>query len=249
MAMVIGGGGARFKKAVPAYVKLNPEWIGLASLGIPRYGGAMFIYSNTLYIVGGMTRTGVTSTVEKIDLSTLTRSYGASMPEPRAHFGFGLIGSKLYVLGGIDRGGMPRNTIYVYDIPNNSWSTLSATLPKNIAYCASAVLGSIIYIIGGIDVQGNILKDAYAFVTSSNSVSTKASMNTARQNHACAVLSNKIYCFGGDDGSNPLQSIEVYDPSANTWTQLNVLLPKGVTGLTALPITYQNKNYILLLGG
>jgi len=249
MAMVIGGGGARFRKATPVYIKMNPEWIGLVSMGISRYGGAMFIYNNVLYIVGGMTRTGVTSAVEKIDLSTLTRSYGASMPEPRAHFGFGLIGSKFYVLGGLDRGGMPRNTIFVYDIANNSWSTLSATLPKNIAYCASAVLGSIIYIIGGIDDQGNILKDTYAFDTSSNTVTTKASMNTARQNHACAVLSNKIYCFGGDDGSNPLQSIEVYDPSTNTWTRLNVLLPKGVTGLTALPITYQQKNYILLLGG
>ena len=247
MAMVIGGGGARFRKITSVYIKMNPEWVGLASMGISRYGGAMFIYNNVLYIVGGMSRTGVTSTVEKIDLSTLTRSYGASMPEPRAHFALGLIGSKFYVLGGIDRGGMPRNTIFVYDIANNSWSTLNVILPKNIAYCASTVLGSTIYIIGGIDDQGNILKDTYAFDTST--VTTKASMNTARQNHACAVLSNKIYCFGGDDGSNPLQSIEVYDPSTNTWTRLNVLLPKGVTGLTALPITYQQKNYILLLGG
>jgi N-acetylneuraminic acid mutarotase len=249
MAMVIGGGGARFKKATPVYIKMNPEWAGLVSMGIPRYGGAMFIYSNTLYIVGGMTRTGVTSAVEKIDLPTQTRSHGTSMTEPRSHFAFGLVGTKLYILGGIDRGAMPRNTIYVYDIPNNSWSTLSTTLPKNIAYCGSAVLGNVVYIIGGTDDQGNILKDTYAFDTSNNTISSKASMNTARQNHACAPLGGKIYCFGGDGGSNPLQSIEVYDPSTNTWTQLNVLLPKGVTGLTALPITYQNKNYILLLGG
>jgi len=248
MAMVMGAG-ARFKRAEPMYVKMNPEWIGLATLGVPRFGGAMFIYNNVLFTVGGVSRTGVTSTVEKIDLSTMSRSYGSSMPAPRAHFAFGVIGTKLYVLGGLDRGGMPTNTIYVYDIANNSWSTLSTTLPKNIAYCAGAVLGTAIYVIGGIDDQGNILKDTYAFDTSSNTVSAKASMNTARQNHSCAALGGKIYCFGGDDGSNPLQSIEVYDPSANTWTQLTTLLPKGVTGLAALPVVYKNKNYILLMGG
>jgi kelch-like protein 20 len=248
MAMVMGAG-TRFKKAEPAYVKLNPEWIGIASLGVPRFGGAMLIYSNVLFTVGGISGTGVSSVVEKIDLSTMSRSYGSSMPAPRAHFAFGVIGTKLYVLGGLDRGGMPTNTIYVYDIPNNSWSTLSVTLPKNIAYCAGAVLGTAIYVIGGIDDQGNILRDTYAFDTSSNTVSTKASMNTARQNHACAALGSKIYCFGGDDGSNPLQSIEAYDPPSNTWSQLATLLSKGVTGLAAIPVVYRNSNYILLIGG
>jgi N-acetylneuraminic acid mutarotase len=247
--MIVGGGGARFKRLKPAYVVMNPEWIGLTTLGVPRYGGAMLVYGGVLYVVGGVSRTGVTSSVEKVDLSTMQRSYGASMPEPRAHFAFGLVGTKLYVLGGVDRGGSPTNTIYAYDVPNNSWSTLSATLPKKIAYCGSAVLSNIVYVAGGIDDQGNILKDTYAFNPSNNTVTAKASMNTARQNHACASLGGKVYCFGGDDGSNPLQSIESYDPSANAWTQLTALLPKGVTGLTALPVTYEDKNYILLVGG
>jgi N-acetylneuraminic acid mutarotase len=249
MAMVITGGGVGFKKVTPVYVKMNPEWIGLGALSIPRYGGAMFIYSNTLYVVGGMTKTGVTSVVEGIDLTTIQTSYKESLPAPRAFFGFGLVGTKFYVLGGLDKGATPTKTIYVYDITNNSWDVLSATLPKNIAYCASATLGNTIYIVGGIDDQGNILRDTYAFDTSSNTVSTKASMNTARQNHACAALDSKIYCFGGDDGSNPLQSIEAYDPSSNTWSQLATLLPKGVTGLAALPVVYKNSSYILLIGG
>jgi Uncharacterized protein conserved in bacteria len=187
--------------------------------------------------------------LKKLDLETLTRSYGASMPEPRAHFAFGVVDGKLYVIGGIDRGSMPTNTIFVYDIVNNSWSTLTVTLPKKVAYCASAVLGSEIYVIGGIDEEGNILRDVYSFDTASNTVSTKASLNVARQNHACAVLGNKIYCFGGDDGSSPISSIEAYDPSANKWTLLDVTLEKGVTGLTAVTVNIQGKDYILLIGG
>jgi Kelch motif. len=132
MAMVIGAGGARFKKVSPAHIVFNPHWVGFAQLGIPRYGAGAFVYNNVLYVVGGMSRAGVSSAVERIDLETLTRSYGASMPEPRAHFAFGVVDGKLYVIGGIDRGSMPTNTIFVYDIVNNSWSTLTVTLPKKL---------------------------------------------------------------------------------------------------------------------
>jgi Kelch motif. len=249
MAMVIGAGGARFKKVTPVHLKFNPHWVGLAQLGIPRYGAFAFVYNDYLYIVGGMSRAGVSSAVERINLIDLTRSYVAPMPEPRAFFGAGVVSSKLYVLGGIDRGSMPTNTIFVYDIVNNSWSTLTVTLPKKVAYCASAVLGSEVYVIGGIDEEGNILRDVYSFDTASNTVSTKASLNIARQNHACATLNNKIYCFGGDDGSSPISSIEVYDPSTNKWTLLDVTLEKGVTGLTAVTVNIQGKDYILLIGG
>jgi len=249
MAMVIGAGGPRFKKVSPVYILFNPNWVGFLSLGIPRYGACGFVYNNTLFIVGGMSRAGVSSAVERIDLETLTRSYGALMPEARAHFAFGVAGGKLYVLGGIDRGSMPTNTIFVYDIVNNSWSTLTVTLPKKIAYCASAVLGSEVYVIGGIDEEGNILKDVYSFNIINNTVSTKASLNIARQNHACAVLQGKIYCFGGDDGSSPLGSIEAYDPASNTWTLLDVTLEKPLTGLTAITIIYEGRENILLVGG
>jgi Kelch motif. len=249
MAMVFGAGGARFKKVIPVHLKFNPHWVGLFALGIPRYGAFAFVYNDYLYIVGGMGRAGVTSAVERINLIDLTRSYVAPMPEPRAFFGAGVISSKLYILGGIDRGSMPTNTIFVYDIPSNSWTTLTVTLPKKIAYCASAVLGNDIYIIGGLDDEGNILKDVYAFNTVNNTVTTKASLNVARQNHACATLNNMIYCFGGDDGSTSLSSIEVYDPSTNKWTLLDVTLPKPITGLTATTVKLENKDYILLIGG
>ena len=373
MAVITGAGGARFKKLLPAYTQFNPHWVGFAQLGIPRYGGAAFVYGNVMYVVGGVGRTGVSSAVERIDLNTLGRSYGAPMPEPRAHFAFGLAGSKLYVLGGVDRGATPTNTIFVYDIVNNSWSTLAVTLPKRVAYCASATLhrtflrvvvgikpssyggtatyikiyidgvgwvdqvpgtfrieGGVpkadfdvtpyvgrrvtrvglhhtgggwsdptdvwiwdkatgtqlyyfratshvwdrsfpdyfeyvnvdwtvsgvtptqtatIYVVGGIDEEGNVLRDVYVFNPENNSVTQVASLSIARQNHACAVLQGMIYCFGGDDGSSPLSSIEVYDPSANRWTLLDVTLPKPLTGLAAVTVNIRNKDYILLIGG
>jgi len=247
MAQVFGGG-LRFKKVNPVY-KVSYDWVSVLSLGVPRYGSVAFVYGDYLYVVGGMTARGVTVSVERVNIKTFERSYASSMLYPRAFFGFGLVGSKFYVLGGIDAYSTPTNTIMVYDIVADSWSMLSVTLPKNIAWCGSAVLNNIIYVIGGQDDQGNILSDVYAFDPSNNSVSTKASLNKARQNHACAVLGSYIYCFGGDDGSGNLDSIESYNPSANKWTLLQVTLPYKLNGLSATNIVIDNKTYILILGG
>ena len=247
MAQVFGAG-VRFKKAEPVY-KLSYDWIGVLSLGVPRYGGAAFVYGDYLYVVGGITTRGVITFVERVYLKDFSRVYVTSLPAGRAFFGYGLVGSKFYVLGGIDAGSTPTNTIFVYDVIADSWSTLTVTLPKKIAWCGSAVLNDKIYIIGGQDDEGNVLNTTYEFNPANNTVSTKASLNNARQNHACAVLGGKIYCFGGDDGLSNLNSIESYDPSTNTWTVLNITLPEALAGLVAIPIVIEDKNYILILGG
>jgi Uncharacterized protein conserved in bacteria len=232
-----------------ARISFNPHWVGFAQLGVPRYGAGAFVYNNVLYVVGGVSRAGVSPAVERIDLETLTRSYGALMPEARAHFAFGVVEGKLYVLGGVDRGGMPTNTIFVYDIVNNSWSTLPTALPKKVAYCGYSTLGGEIYAIGGVDEEGNILRDVYSLNTANSTVSTKAPLNIARQNHACAALANKVYCFGGDDGSSPLGSVEAYDPAADKWALLDVTLPEPLTGLAAISVIYGGRENILLVGG
>ena len=52
-----------------------------------------------------------------------------------------------------------------------------------------------------------------------------APMNSSRA-HACAVwYKNSLYVFGGYDGENVLNSVEVYDPCTNQWQ----LLPESMT--------------------
>ena len=39
-----------------------------------------------------------------------------------------------------------------------------------------------------------------------------------RDTHAVAVLDGKLYAVGGEDiNSNPLSSVERYDPATNVW--------------------------------
>ena len=166
-------------------------------------------------------------------------------PEGRAHFGYVFDGSKFYVIGGIDNGGVPRKEIYSYDPGTNSWSKETVGLPKGIAYASAVIVGSNIYLIGGLDENGDIIGDVYLIDIAGGSVAQKASMNHPRQNHACAELGGKIYCFGGDDGSQPMKNVEMYDPNTDTWTDLGSIMPEALSGLAA--VKYNGK--ILIIGG
>jgi len=238
----------KFRKVYPT-VKKSYTFIDLTNVGTPRYGGGGFIYDNKLYLVGGFVNGILTTVIERIDLITLERDYPQYLIEGRAHFGYGFVNGKFYIIGGVGVDSVPKNDIYEYDPSTNTVTKKSAVLPKGVAYCSSVVLNGLIFVIGGMDDQGNILSDVYVYDPSSDVISTKSSMNTPRQNLACSELGGKIYCFGGDDGRTSLEVIERYDPDTDSWETLSIKLPEPLTGLRASKMILDSKEYILLVGG
>ena len=49
----------------------------------------------------------------------------------------------------------------------------------------------------------------------------RAPMNVARDGSASGTFSGKFYVYGGYDGTNLVNSLEIYDPAANTWSTVN----------------------------
>ena len=45
-------------------------------------------------------------------------------------------------------------------------------------------------------------------------------MSMKRYSHASVVLDGKIYAIGGHGGAGTLDTVEVYDPQANSWQQV-----------------------------
>ena len=86
------------------------------------------------------------------------------------------------------------------------------------------MIGSTLYVMGRLSsstsgVSNYSALKAYSF--SGSSWSTKSSMNTGRAYFGAAVYDSKIYVFGGEQsgsGSDLTDSVEVYDPSSNSWS-------------------------------
>lgn len=135
------------------------------------------------------------------------------------------LGSKIYVAGGysFSNNGRHLTTLEEYDINTGTWST-KASMQTGRRGHTSHVINSVLYVIGG-ENGGEIASvEAYDFAT--NTWSNKASLSVERSFHSSCVYNGNIYVFGGftEDGdpwvthSKVLATVEMYDPSTNTWT-------------------------------
>src|SRR5262249_20407571 len=144
------------------------------------------------------------------------------MPATLGGPGFGVINGHLYVAGGRDINNTNLNTLYDYDIANDTW-TQRANLPTGINVPASAVIGGKLWIFGGGDTLGgsaavpgkkhtqipdttNILQ-VYDPVTDSWTVGP--SLNQVRSFPAGTEVGNTAVAVGGFDGANTITSVEI----------------------------------------
>jgi N-acetylneuraminic acid mutarotase len=152
----------------------------------------------------------------------------APMPTARIGLAAAAVNGKIYAIGGIDSGAFPVNTVEVYNPSSNSWSA-AAAMPTARAYLATAAANGKIYAIGGFDNNFRSVNNVEVYDPSSNSWSTTVSeggifllplapMPTARFALAAAGVNGKIYAIGGSRGPGILNTVEVYDPSSNSWS-------------------------------
>ena len=59
-------------------------------------------------------------------------------------------------------------------------------------------------------------------------------MEHVRSHAACVDVGGKVYVFGGFDGQQPLNSIEVFDPEMGTWSMSRVYLHTARSGMRAV---------------
>src|SRR5260370_889622 len=103
----------------------------------------------------------------------------------------------------------------------NVWVSVAPMPTARNGLAAAAVNGKI-YAIGGLAAglaaSFNRLNQVEVYDSNSNSWSTVASMPTARDSLAAAVLNGNIYAIGGFSSNTPLDTEEVYDHVSNSWT-------------------------------
>jgi len=160
----------------------------------------------------------------------------APMPTAPRGFAAAAVNGKIYAIGGYDPSNRNASlsTVEVYDPATNTWRSSTeppgtpgapAPMPTARGFLAAAAVNGKIYAIGGDD--GNIVNTVEVYDPATNTwrSSTEppgtpgapAPMPTAQFKLAAAAVNGKIYAIGGVAG-NALQTVEVYDPSSNSWS-------------------------------
>ena len=163
-------------------------------------------------------------------MSNRWTSLPISLPNEIAYSTAQALGSQVFILGGVR---LFRNAqgiavyrvlrdVFLLDINQSSIErSLSMTEPRESA--TSASMGSTIYVFGGKGKGSPLsqvrLKSCEKLDTLKSPMNWEriAPMGTGRGDAGAAVVDGKVLVVGGISGHNFLSSVEVYNPSTNTW--------------------------------
>jgi N-acetylneuraminic acid mutarotase len=177
----------------------------------------------------------------------------APMLTARTVAGAGVIGDRLYVIGGFSYVGndpVTLSNVEEFDPRFNRWME-RAPMPTPHGYLASGVVNGILYAVGGQDDPAGtsvILNSVEAYDPVTDTWTTKTSMPTARRGAAIGVVGGILYAIGGElspaGSHNMSKAVEAYDPATDSWTTRAPML----TARDALSVTVINDT-LYAIGG
>jgi N-acetylneuraminic acid mutarotase/glucose/arabinose dehydrogenase len=231
---VVGGkNGSTHLSSMHIYDPATNSWTsGPAMPGPAVENPAMVAYNGKVYVFGGSTApfSGAVSDVRIFDPSSATWTTSTPMPTARGGATAQVIGTKIYVVGGMDADGASLATLEIFDPASGTW-TSGASLDTRRDNPGSAVSGGKLYVFGGRirnadgGVVDNTLTSVEMYEPTSNAWVSNAPMPTGRRTMVVGTLNGKFQLIGGErksDGS-AFSANEEYDPATDSWRPLKPL--------------------------
>jgi N-acetylneuraminic acid mutarotase len=235
--------------AFAAYAdQVRGTWRTAAPAPMKRTEVAAAAIGGKIYVVGGfeepslgnVLNLAITPAVEEYDPSADRWAAKTAMPVGLHHVGIGVVGGRLYIIGGYKQSAMsvwgPVATVYAYDPATDSWSERAA-MPTARGALSVTVHDGKLYAIGGYGDRANSAAvEVYDPVR--NSWASRAPLPTPRDHLATATAAGRIYAIGGrlkGDYHRNLSVTEVYDPNADKWKRAPDL-PTARSGITAAEV-------------
>ncbi|MDH4086573.1 MAG: hypothetical protein OEV27_02000 [Nitrospira sp.] len=230
------------------------SWRTAAPTPTKRTEVAAAALDGKIYVVGGfekpslgnMMNFAITPSVEMYDPPIDRWIAKAPLPVGLHHVGIGVVGGRLYVIGGYTQSAFsvwnPVATVYVYDPAQDSW-TERAPMPTARGALSVTEHEGKLYAIGGYDRKANT-SAVEVYDPARNVWTTGASLPTPRDHLAVATVAGKIYAIGGridGDYARNLAVTERYDPTTDRWTRV-AYLPTARSGMTAAVV--EGKIYV-----
>ena len=212
--------------------RLPSKWSAKSPMVTARTEMGTAIANGKIYAVGGKNylTDGILDSIEEYNPATNTWYVKAGkIQSPRLGFGTAAANNKIYIIGGSDNGCTDK--VEEYD-PNVDSCTYKASINTARYGLAAIEMNGKIYAVGGVNENG-FLGTVEEYDPSTNQWTYKKDMPTARAGLALTAYNGLIYAIGGHNGDGQyLNTVEVFNPTANTWTAITSNLPAAGTGFS-----------------
>ncbi|KAL7942081.1 hypothetical protein V8C42DRAFT_333536 [Trichoderma barbatum] len=201
--------------------------------GEERGSAVVGVYKSIIFLAGGM-RTlmpGAGGEQDTLDLvsayDSVSRSWlslpprARHLPARRDHAGGAVVGSKLYVLGGRDRGQVNvRDTVFTLDLTRLSagWSMAKGRMPTPRGGIAAAAVGPLVYTFGGegnpAAGSGGIFNETEVYDTRIGTWRQLGAMKVPRHGTSAVGIGREVYIPGGglSLGASGVQTFDMFHP-------------------------------------
>ena len=208
------------------------------------------VFSNFLYILGGCTTQcahgeSAVNLVLRYDPRFNTWLQVAPLRCKRAYFFAGVVGSKIYAVGGKFReGSLASNE--AYNPETNTWDLIPSLVAPYHAHAGTVHLHNI-YISGGYS-SNHFTADLQRFDTLAQRWDDMSPMLTPRGWHVmCTAPNNKLFVFGGcnlnaNQQALPVLQSECYDPATDQWS---LIAPLATSHKEAAIVVHQDHIYVI----
>ncbi|MGC4052985.1 MAG: hypothetical protein QM757_26975 [Paludibaculum sp.] len=275
-------GGSRFDR--PPYDGGTKEWAdsihvlapGAAvwrtfPMGAPRAYTCAVSYGDAVYLAGGANAEGPVASVLRVEwLAQRAKvSIVAPLPHALSQHGCGLIGSRLFVVGGLTSASATSASasLFILDLadPREGWKELEPLPAPGRILAACGVMGSSFYMFGGAELRAGsdgqplrrYLRDGWRYTPGKGWTAAAPLPKPVVAAPALPISNSILAVFGGDDGALDGRAAELrerhpgfsrttflYDSLRDTWTE-GPSLPVGL--VTTGAVDWQSR--IVIPGG
>jgi len=167
----------------------------------------------------------------------------------------------LYAVGGWNDGSASLRVVEKYDLTNDIWEDVEPMLEERKEHAVGVVTHSndqkqYLYAVGGVVQSQYSTLSVLKYNHTTDSWGAVANMQTARKRLGVGVVTHSndqkqyMYAVGGYNSSNrQLQSVERYDPTNDTWTQVAPISEKREGLAVGVLTEADGEQYLYAVGG
>ncbi len=230
---------------VQEYDPVTDTWAPKRDMPTTRARMTAVTFDGMIYVFGGAERRGgkVLDAVEAFNPEAGERGAWkklAKLPQALSAASAAVVGDKIYVVGGWDKGAQNEvyGTVFEYD-PKEDKFDQKRDMPTPRGGLGVAAFQGKLYAIGGWNFE-EVLRTVEVYDPATDTWEEKKQMPVARALFGITALSGRIFAIGGlttfHDNQNDevLKRVDVYNPAIDEWVIDEAIpLPRGRAGVPA----------------